>query len=263
MRCKRAGLHRSRLTRARAERRPQGFQAYDGGVGGGDDQLRAILRRVVPIEQYASRIAEAHGLGHGPGENIELWNVGIQRSALEIWKETLPAWFLSRVAESYELCQELMAAVLPDESAFDEWGNIERYLGVVAAAISEDPTCAASRDATDALGVGDMPEVIHYEKLAGLMHPDAVEALRAAAAAVGHFCRFGLGSAPSEVQLACLQGLANGERHAALAKRLGYSERHLQRILADIWHQFDVDGTIQGMAFAVQNGWVSVPDGTL
>jgi len=63
---------------------------------------------------------------------------------------------------------------------------------------------------------------------------------------------------PNEAQVACLQGLANGEKHADLAKRLGYSERHLQRILADMWHQFGVDSTTEGGAFAVAQGWITV-----
>lgn len=65
--------------------------------------------------------------------------------------------------------------------------------------------------------------------------------------------------APDETQLACLQGLAYGEKHTDLARRLGYSERHLQRILADMWVQLGVDSPIDGVAFAVAQGWVTVP----
>ena len=103
-----------------------------------------------------------------------------------------------------------------------------------------------------------MPEVIHYERLAELVHLDAVERLRCAAAAVARFCRFNSSMAPDEIQLALLQGLASGEKHADPAERLGYSERHLQRILADMWHQFGADNTIQGVSHAVDQGWITV-----
>lgn len=104
-----------------------------------------------------------------------------------------------------------------------------------------------------------MPEAIHYEKLAELMSVDTAERLRATAAAVARYCRLNSPAAPNEVQLASLQGLANGEKHAELAKRLGYSERHLQRILADMWYQFGLDNTTEGVAFATAQGWITVP----
>ncbi len=227
-----------------------------------DGQLRVVLRHAAPIEQYACRIAEAHSLGHGPGGYTDVWGVEFQRKAQEVWKETLPPSFERQVADSYERCAWLMGSASPDESVVGDWENVARYLGAVSAAIDEDPDCAEQEVPSASPDIGHIPEVIHYEKLAEMAHPDAVERLRAGAAGVARFCRFNTSVAPDKTQLGCLQGLANGEIHADLAKRLGYSERHLQRILADMWHQFGVGGTIQGVAFAVQNGWVSVPNNT-
>lgn len=224
-----------------------------------DGQLRVVLRHAGPIEQYACRIAEAHSLGYGPGEHIDIWGVEFQRKAQKVWKETLPPLFERQVADSYERCAWLMRSVLPDESVAGDWENVARYLSAVAAAIDEDPDCAEQEVPSDSPGIGHMPEVIHYEKLAELVHPDAVEKLRLAAAAVAQTCRNNWQNAPDEMQLACLQGLANGEKHGDLAKHLGYSERHLRRILAEIWHQFGVDSAIEGVAFAVAQGWVNVP----
>ncbi|MCY3910682.1 MAG: hypothetical protein OXF99_04160 [bacterium] len=228
----------------------------------GDVQLRVVLRHVVPVEQYAIRITEAHNLGYGPGEHTDIWGVEFQRKAQEVWKETLPSLFQRKVADSYERCAWLMGSVVPDESVAGDWESVARYLGVVAAAIGEDPDCAKQKVPSDSLDIGRMPEVIHYERLADLMHPDAAGRLRASAAAVARFCRFNSSIAPDEMQLACLQGLANGERHADLANRLGYSQRHLQRILADMWDQFGVDNTIQGVTLAVEQGWITVPRST-
>ena len=131
----------------------------------------------------------------------------------------------------------------------------------VAAAINKDTDCAEQEVPSESSGIRQMPEVIHYERLAELMHPDAVEKLRATAATVAHYCRSSLSIVPDEMQLACLQRPANGEKHAGLAERLGYSERHFQRILADTWHQLGIDITTEGVAFAVAQGWITALDG--
>ena len=255
---RRGGLHHRRLVVERHEGMSAGG-SYARAVLFSDGHLGVILRHVVPIEQYAFRIAEAHELGYGPGENIEFWSLGLQRKARDVWKETLPPLFLSQVVESYGRCAALMNNVSSDDAVARDWWNVAKYLEAVAVAIGEDPDCAAGRNSSDALDVGGLPEVIHYERLAELMHPDAVESLRGAAAGVAQSCRFGLQAAPSEIQLACLQGLANGEKHAELARRLGYSERHFQRVLADLWNQFGVENTIEGVAYAAAQGWVTVP----
>ncbi len=229
-------------------------------MGVGDRQLEIVLRHVVPIERYAARIIEAHGLGHGPGSHTDVCDLELQRKAQKVWKETLPLLFLSRVADSYGRCAELMSAALPDDSADGDWDIVCRYLGAVATAMAEDSDHGKREVPLEDPDIAEMPDVIHYERLAELMHPDAVEGLRSASAAVARYCRFATQSAPDEVQLACLQGLANGEKHADLAMRLGYSERHLQRILADMWHQFGVDSTIEGVSHAVAQGWITVLD---
>lgn len=224
-----------------------------------DGQLQVVLRHAAPIERYASRIAEAHSLGHGPGGDTDIWGVEFQRKAQRVWKETLPPLFQRQVADSYQRCAWMMGSVSPDESVVGDWENVARYLGAVAAAIDEDPDCAKQKAPSDSPGIGHLPEAIHYEELADLTHPDAVERLRAEAATVARFCRFNSSAAPDETQLACLQGLADGEKHSEIAHRLGYSERHLQRILAEMWHQFGVESTIEGVAFAVAQGWINVP----
>ena len=224
-----------------------------------DGQLRVVLRLTAPIEQYASRIAEAHSLGYGPGGHTDIWGVKFQRKSQKVWKETLPSLFQRQVADSYERCAWFMGSVSPDQSVAGDWENVAGYLSAVAVAINKDPGCAELEVPSDSLDTGHMPEVIHYERLAELVHPDAVERLRSAAAAVARFCRFNLSIAPDEIQLAFLQGLASGEKHADLAERLGYSQRHFQRILADMWDQFGVENTIQGLSYAVAQGWIAVP----
>ncbi|WP_419924308.1 hypothetical protein [Candidatus Poriferisocius sp.] len=227
-----------------------------------DRQLEVVLKHAIPIERYAKRISEAHELGHGPGSNADICDLGLQRKAQKVWKETLPPPFLSKVADSYGRCAQMMSGALPDDSADGDWDIVCRYLGAVATAIAEDSEQGMNQAPLDMPDIAEMPDVIRYDSLAELMHPDAVEGLRSASVAVARYCRFATQIAPDETQMACLQGLASGEKHADLAERLGYSERHLQRILADMWHQFGVDSAIEGVAFAVDQGWITVPKRT-
>lgn len=119
----------------------------------GGDQLRVVLGHVAPIEQYAIRIADAHSLGHGPGQHTDIWSMEFQRKAHKVWKETLPPQFLRQVADSYGRCAWLMESASPDESITADWENIARYLGTVAAAIAEDPDCAEQETPPDSPGL--------------------------------------------------------------------------------------------------------------
>ncbi|MCY4136387.1 MAG: hypothetical protein OXG30_15970 [bacterium] len=224
-----------------------------------DSQLRVVLRHANPIEQYARRIAEAHTLGYGPGEHVDIWGVEFQCMALEVWKETLPPLFLRQVASSYKHCAWLMESALPDDWVAEDWEATLRHLSTVAAAVDTDPDCIGREVPLDASDIGHIPEVIRYDRLAELMHPSAVDRLRSAAAAVVRFCRFNSSIAPNETELACLQGLANGEKRSDMAKRLGYSERQLRRILANLWAKLGVANDMQGLAISVVHGWVTLP----
>ena len=225
-----------------------------------DKELELILKHALRLERHAWRIAEAHELGFEPGEYADIFRVEFQRRTRRVYNETLPMDYQRLVADSFELCARLMASAAHDGEVAEAWKTVAGYLRAVAEAIDEDPDCPPHQASFEVPDIGDFtPEVVHYERLAGLMHPDSVEELRAASAAVARYCRSSAQFAPDETQLACLQGLADGEKHAELAERLGYSRRHLQRILADMWHQFGVDNTIQGVAFAVAQGWITVP----
>lgn len=102
-------------------------------------------------------------------------------------------------------------------------------------------------------------ELLRYEELAKIMHPALVDNLHNSAASVAGYCRLFAPLAPGETQLACLHALAAGQNQADLAANLGYSKRHVQRILADTWDQFGVETAAQGVAFAVAQGWITVP----
>ena len=63
---------------------------------------------------------------------------------------------------------------------------------------------------------------------------------------------------PARSSLPVYKGLANGEKHAELAHRLGYSGRHFQRLLAELWEQLGVDNTVEGVVDTAVQGWITV-----
>ncbi|WP_419919198.1 helix-turn-helix domain-containing protein [Candidatus Poriferisocius sp.] len=107
-----------------------------------------------------------------------------------------------------------------------------------------------------------MLELVRYEELAKLFHPELVNKLHNAATVIVRYCRFDSPFVPDDFQLACLQRLANGEHYADIANHMRYSKRQIQRKLTDLWNQLGVDNPTQGLAIAVEQGWVTIPRDT-
>ena len=170
---------------------------------------------------------------------------------------TLPPLYLRLIADSFDHCASVMSIVRPDGLLIDEWDTALSYFQTISSAIADD---VDQRGPLEASELNDnIMDLLRYEELAELMHSDLVNILHNSATAVAEHCRFFLPLAPDDTQLACLQGLALGQNQAELAAQLGYSKRHLQRMLATLWDQFGVEGPAQGVAFAVTQGWVTIP----
>lgn len=77
--------------------------------------------------------------------------------------------------------------------------------------------------------------------------------LRAATAAPRHTRQHGQ---PSDEELSWLRALAAGETVAALAARVGYSERMLYRRLTELYHRLAVTNRTQALILARDEGWL-------
>lgn len=224
------------------------------------EHLGVILRHACWMERHASQIAEAFEAGHGPGEHTDAASADLHRQIGSVYQMTLSPHYLRLVADSFWRCSDLMAAMSPDEPAIDSWNTVSCYLQGVSETVSSGLN--HSQPNGDSEFNDNTMELLRYEKLATLMRPELVGALHNAATAVADYCRFFTPLAPNDTQLACLKALAAGQNQDDIAKNLGYSKRHIQRILADMWDQFGVDTAPQGLAFAAAQEWVTVPPNT-
>ena len=216
-----------------------------------------ILRHARWVGRHASQIAEAIDAGHGPGRHIEVDSTELHRQLGSVYQMTLTPHYLWRIADSFWRCSDLMVAMQPDGPVAGGWDTVIGYLKgtseTVAVGIDQAPPPDGA-EVTD-----NTMELLRYEEFAKLMHPELVGNLHNSAASVADYCRLFAPLAPDETQLACLHALAAGQNQAGLAAHFGYSKRHVQRILADMWDQFDMETAAQGVAFAVAQGWITIP----
>ena len=169
---------------------------------------------------------------------------------------TLSPQYLKRIADSFWRCSGLMAAKQPDGPVTESWNIVTSYLKGISETIADGIDLAPSPDVAEV--TENTMELLRYEELAKLMHPALVDNLHNSAASVADYCRLFGPLAPDETQLACLQALATGQHQAHLAAYLGYSKRHVQRLLADMWDQFGVETAAQGVAYAAAQGWITI-----
>lgn len=150
-----------------------------------------------------------------------------------------------------------MAAMQPDGPVAESWNIVTSYLKGISETVADGIDPAPSPDVAEV--TENTMELLRYEELAKLVRPELVDNLHNSAVSVADFCRLFGPLAPDETQLACLRALAVGQHQAGLAAHLGYSKRHVQRLLADMWDQFGVETAPQGVAFAVAQGWITIP----
>ncbi len=228
-----------------------------------EEKLGEILKHARWIEWQASQIYQAHDLGHGPGRHTDFDNPEFHLQARDVYKSTLPPQCLRLVSESFENCADLMIAIQTDDAISPNWDIVISYLRLAPGKTEDFSSESSSTNLLEPYDISDLTlGLLHYEELANLMHPELVEKLHKAATTVIRYCQSDSSFIPDDFQLACLQRLAEGEYQEELANHMGYSKRQIQRVLADIWNHLGVDDATQGLAIAVEQGWVAIPSDT-
>lgn len=103
------------------------------------------------------------------------------------------------------------------------------------------------------------PAVLRYERFAELLHPSGVARLEKAAVAVARHCESHLSAVPSAQELEWIISVAAHEPIDVLAKRNNTSTRGMYRLLEAMWKRLGVRSQVQGVARAVQMGWIAPP----
>ena len=216
----------------------------------------------VRIAHFAGCVAEAHELGHGPGRVRQPWGIGFQRRACSVFAETLSPEYLRGVADSSGYCAGLMGSVEPEDSVAADWSLVATFLRTTAEAFHEMPEVAEISPGAGAAKLGSaMPAVLRYEEFAGLLTIDGVVHLKSAAKAVALHCESHLGVVPTAQELEWLISVAAQEPIEELAERNSASARGMYRNLEAMWARLGVRNQVQGVALAVQRGWIGPPGG--
>lgn len=227
------------------------------------NNYEAIQAAAERIANYASSIAEAHTLGHGPGALDEIWTREYQEKAIQVYQLTLPWNYQATLAANFHAtAREMTVAATPAHVA-SEWYIINEYLRTASEVIfSYLPT--DTEITADQPIAPRTPGVMQFSLLAEIASADAAAELEAAGTAV----RSALQTKPQDghtpnpltrEQTCLLQFLAAGHKIVDIGADLGYSTRSIQRKLTDIRTQLNVETNHEVLALAVKQGWLD-PD---
>ncbi len=186
--------------------------------------------------------------------------MGFQRRACLIYAQTLRAEYLRGVADVSGYCGGLMESAELEDGIAADWKITAEFLRSTSAALLEMPEVAKVVRVTGTAEIGSVsPAVLRYEQFADLLHPAGVARLGDAAEAVARFCKLRLEVVPTAQEVEWLISVAAQEPVAELAERNSTSVRGMYRLLEAMWSRLGVNNQVQGVALAVQQGWIAPP----
>ena len=233
---------------------------YGGVVGLSRAQWGSVSSFSVRVAHFVGSVAEAHRLGHGPGRFRKPWEIGFQRRACSIYAQTLRPEYLRGVADASAYCAGLMDGAAPDDEVAVDWGIVAEFLRSTSEALREMPEVAEVASGVGVAEIGSAPPaVLRYELFAELLSSKGVERLGNAAKAVARCCESHVQVVPTALELEWLLALAAQEPIDELARRNETSTRGMYRCIEKMWERFGVANQVQGIALAVQQGWIAPP----
>ena len=152
----------------------------------------------------------------------------------------------------------------PDDAQVgDAWHAVRAYLRSTARALLADPDVEAIAPKTGATQIAATPPAhLRHEVFAELLHPRGARRLADAATAVARYCEARLPAAPTAQEIEWIIAVAAREPIAALANRNATTTRGMYRRLGSMWKRLGVANQVQGVALAVQQGWIMPPSHT-
>lgn len=214
----------------------------------------------VRIAHFAGCVAEAHGLGHGPGRDQKPWGIGFQRQASSVYAQTLRAEYLRGMADASGYCAGLMDGAAPEDEIAADWEVVTQFLRSTSEALREMPEVARVVRGAGTEEIGSTsPPVLRYELFAELLGPNGVARLEDAAGAVARCCESHVQVVPTAQELGWLVSAAAQEPIDVLAERNKTSTRGMYRRMEKMWERLGVANQVQGVALAVQRGWIAPP----
>lgn len=199
-------------------------------------------------------------MGYGPGGSRKPWGIGFHRRACSIYAQTLRPEYLRGVADASGYCAGLMDGAVPEDGIAADWEIVAEFLLSTSEALREIPEVAGVARGAGTGEIGSTsPPVLRYELFAELLSSQGVSRLGDAAGAVARCCESHLGPVPSAQELEWIISVAAQEPVDLLAKRNNTSTRGMYRLLEAMWKRLGVRNQVQGVARAVQMGWIAPP----
>lgn len=226
-------------------------------VRGDETTVAAIGMTAGRIRRFAEAVQQGHQFGIEPGLHDEPWTMDFQRLGVEVYTQTLPWSYLTRLATAFADCADLMASVEAPVAISQEWLRMHEYLQSASKAIYEStPETIESDELISAEDIDPTtPPVMPFGKLAGLMSVKGAAAL-AAIGAVEDACDAHDHCPITEQEKEWLRRLRDGDRTLDIAADDGYSERSLYRALSQLWERIGVENRREAIGLAMKNEWI-------
>lgn len=226
-----------------------------------ESKLGVVALYAGRIRFWAMSVEQAHQFGTPEGTDDEPWEPAFQRKAAGVYRETLPASYLNTLVSMFLACSLTMEEQSIPAALSEDWHVVSRYLESATDAIAEEmdfdpfPMWADPSDS----GEPTTPAVVRFDQLAAHTTRAGVKRLRVAGDNVSRYLLdiTAKDSPLNDDQLAILGDLAEGVRVIDIAVERGFSSRSLYRELAAMWKQLGVDNKQQGIALAVEQGWLN------
>ena len=234
--------------------------SYGFGVELSRAQWGSVSSFAVRIGRFAGCVEEAHRLGHGPGGSRKPWGIGFQRRASLIYAQTLRVEYLRGVADASAYCAGLMDGAEPEDEIASDWRVVADFLRSTSQALGEMPEVALAASGVGPAEIGSVPPaVLRYELFAELVSCKGVARLGDAAGAVARCCDSHVQVVPTAQELEWLISVAARVPLEDLAERNETSVRGIYRRIEKMWERLGVANQVQGIALAVQQGWIAPP----
>ena len=148
----------------------------------------------------------------------------------------------------------------PGDEVAADWRIIAEFLRSTSLALGEMPEISAVASGAGVAEIGSAPPaVLRYEMFAELVNYRGVTRLGAAAGAVTRCCDSYIQVVPTAQELEWLISVAAGVPFDDLAERNEVSARSMYRRIEKMWERLGVANQVQGIALAVQQGWIAPP----
>lgn len=226
-------------------------------VHGEPSSIAAIGLAAGRIRRFAEAIQQAHHFGIEPGTHDEPWTLDFQHQAVEVYAQTIPWTYLTKVAAAFLDCAGLMDGVRAPDSVSAEWQRMNRYLTSVAKAVFEcAPDTIESEQLISAENLDPTtPPVMPFGQIARRMSRAGAAGL-ASIGVVEDACDSHDHCPITDQEKEWLRRLRQGDRTLDIATDDGYSERSLYRALSDLWERLDVENRREAIGLAMKNGWI-------